>query len=247
MRLEGKIVLVTGAARNLGRAIALECAANGAHVAVNYARSADEAQTLVDEIRALGRDACAIQGDVGDYAQTDAMVKRTVAEFGRIDVLVNNAGLLLRSLLMMMEPQDFERVVRTNLLGAFHGVKAASRHMIKQRGGSIVNISSLAGQRGLVGQGAYSSSKAGMDSLTTIAAKELARYGVRVNGVAPGTVDTGMMGQLTEEVQQSYLRDIPLKRYGQPAEIARGVVFLASDDASYITGQTLTIDGGMVC
>jgi 3-oxoacyl-[acyl-carrier protein] reductase len=247
MKLENKVVVVTGASRNLGRTIAVECATRGADVVVNYCNSETEAQEVVTEIQSLGRRSVANKADVGDYAQADELLKQVVTDFGRVDVLVNNAGVLRRSLLMMMEPSEFEHVVRTNLLGSFHGTKAVSRHMIKQRGGCIVNVSSLAGQRGWPGQGAYSASKAGVDSLTTIAAKELARYGIRVNGVAPGTVDTGMMHTLPEDVQQGYLRDIPLRRYGAPEEIARGVAFLASDDASYITGHTLTIDGGMVC
>lgn len=247
MNLENRVVLVTGASRNLGRFIAIECAREGADVVVNFAKSEVEAEEVASEIRSLGRRSRAIGARVESYAEVEAMVKQVIDEFGRIDVLVNNAGILIRSLLMMMEPSDFSAVVNTNLVGTYHCIKAVSRHMIKARKGSIINISSLAGLRGLVGQGAYSASKGGVNSLTGVAAKELARYGIRVNGVAPGAIDTGMMTVFPEETHQKYLQSIPLARYGLPEEVARVVTFLASDASSYITGQTLTADGGMNC
>jgi 3-oxoacyl-[acyl-carrier protein] reductase len=247
MKLEKKIVFVTGAGRNLGRAMALECARCGADVVVHYSRSGAEAEAVVGEIRALGRRAMALQADVSDYAALDRAIGQAVQEFGRLDVLVNNAGVLKRSLLMMMDVAEFASVIDTNLVGAFHGIKAASRHMIKQRGGAIVNISSAAGERGMVGQGAYSASKGGLNVLTGVAAKELARYGIRVNAVAPGAIDTGMIRTLPEDFHAKYLKDIPLGRYGEPEEVARTVAFLASSEASYITGHTLTVDGGLLC
>jgi 3-oxoacyl-[acyl-carrier protein] reductase len=247
MKLENKVVFVTGASRNLGRAIALECARAGADVVVHYTRSEGEARQVASDIEALGRRALVVRADVANYGELDAAIVRCVKELGRIDVMVNNAGVLLRSLLMMMSADDFDTVIRTNLNGTFHGIKAASRHMIKQRAGVIVNVSSAAGERGMVGQGAYAASKGGVNLLTGVAAKELARYGIRVNGVAPGALDTGMIRALPEEFHEKYLKDIPLARYGDPGEVGRAIAFLASDEASYVTGQTLSVDGGLLC
>ena len=247
MKLSGKIVFVTGASRNLGRSIALECAKEGADVIVHCVNGVADAEAVVEEIKSMGRRAMSVQADVQNYKQFDAAIALTVKEFGRLDVLINNAGLLLRSLLMMMDVADFESVIKTNLVGAFHGMKAASRHMIKQRGGVIINVSSAAGERGMIGQGAYAASKGGLNVLTGVAAKELARYGIRINAVAPGAVDTGMIKTLPDDVHNDYLKLIPQGRYGRPEEIAKSVAFLASDEASYITGTTLTIDGGLLC
>lgn len=247
MKLAEKVVFITGAARGLGRAAAVECAREGADVVVHYTRSAGEAAQLVDEIRALGRRALAVQADVGDYPAIDHAITNAVNEFGRIDVLVNNAGVLIRSLLMTMDVADFATVIRTNLIGPFHCIKAVGRHMIKQKSGVIINLSSVAGERALVGQGAYGSSKGGIHVLTGTAAKEFARYNIRVNAVAPGAIDAGMTSSLPEEYNNKYVNDIPLKRYGKADEVAKAIVFLASNESSYITGHVLHIDGGLLC
>lgn len=247
MKLDNKVAFVTGASRNLGRAIALECARNGADIVVHYSINGELAAEVCEKVRELGRRAIAVQAPVEDYRQLDQAVVAAVATFGRIDVLVNNAGVLVRSLLMVMDIQEFERVIHTNLIGAFNGIKCVARHMIKQRAGAIVNVSSVAGARPMIGQGAYAASKAGLNVLTAVAAKELSRYGIRVNGVAPGAVNTGMINTLPEDVHANYLKMIPQGRYGDPEEVARATVFLASDDASYMTGTTITVDGGMQC
>jgi 3-oxoacyl-[acyl-carrier protein] reductase len=245
MDLSGKVVLVTGASRGLGQAIALRCAERGADVVVNYASSQEQAEEVAETIRAAGRRSRVIGAKVEDYDSVVSMMKQVVDEFGRIDVLVNNAGVLLRGLVMMCPPADFQTVLNTNITGAFHCIKAASRHMVSKRSGSIINISSVAGTRGLKGQGAYAASKAALNSLTTVAAKEFASYGIRVNGVAPGCIYAGMMKSFSEETKTDYLSGIPLGRYGDAAEIGDAVAFLASSASSYITGQILTVDGGM--
>lgn len=242
---DGQIALVTGASRGLGRVIALELAAAGADVVVNYAASQEAAEAVAETIRGLGRRAVAVRARVEDEAEVKAMFKRLRADFGRLDVLVNNAGILERSFLMTTESETFQKVLSINVLGAFHCLKAAARLMIRQRAGAVVNVSSLAGLRGLVGQGAYATSKSALHGLTTVAAKELARYGVRVNAVAPGVVDTGMMHDMSGISQEDYLAQIPLGRAAQPEEVARAIAFLASGAASYITGHVLPIDGGM--
>jgi 3-oxoacyl-[acyl-carrier protein] reductase len=245
MDLTNRVAVVTGASRSLGREIALELARRGADVVVNYAASAEPAEEVAAEIRGMGRRAFACHAPVQDFAAVKAMMQRAADELGRIDVLVNNAGVLRRSFLMMTSEEDFTETLAINLTGSFHCIKAVSRQMIKQRSGAIVNISSLAGLRGLVGQGAYAASKGGLHSLTVVAAKELSRYGVRVNAVAPGVIDIGMMNDFTAATQKDYLAQIPLGRPGRAEEVSRVVAFLASDDASYITGHVLPIDGGM--
>jgi 3-oxoacyl-[acyl-carrier protein] reductase len=244
--LTDKTVLVTGASRGIGRAIAVACARAGADVVVNYARSADEAAQVVDEVRSLGRRAEAVACDVSDLDSVQTMMKRAVGEFGRVDVLVNNAGVLLRGFLMMVPAADFASVLQTNTIGTFHCIKAVSRYMVQRRSGCIVNVSSLAGFRGLMGQGAYAASKAAVNSLTALAAKELAKYNIRVNAVAPGCIDAGMMKDFSDETRESYVGQIPMKRYGRAEEVAQAVIFLASDASSYITGHVLPVDGGML-
>lgn len=245
LELTGKVALVTGASRGIGRAVAAEMASKGATIALNYARNKEAAREAAEEIRALGAECEIYQADITDLATVMAMTRQVVARFGRLDILVNNAGILARSFLMMMPQAEFSNVMNTNVCGAFHCIKAVSPQMIKQRSGAIINMSSLAGAKGLVGQGAYAASKAALESLTRIASKELASYGVRVNAVAPGCIETGMMRTLNEATHEQYLRQIPLKRYGTSYEVAQCVSFLASSMSSYITGQIITVDGGM--
>ena len=246
MRLEGKAALVTGASRGIGREIALELARQGANVAINYAGSEAKANEVAEEIKAMGRKAFAIQGDVSDTEAVSAMVKETIGQFGSLDILVNNAGITRDNLLMRMKDDEWDDVININLKGVFLCTKAATRQMMKQRSGRIINIASIVGVMGNPGQANYVAAKAGVIGLTKTAAKELSSRNITVNAIAPGFITTDMTDKLTEEVKAEMLKVIPLARFGEPRDIAKAVVFLASDDASYMTGQTLHIDGGMV-
>lgn len=242
---EKKIAVVTGASRGIGRAIALELGRRGNFVVINYNGSADRAEAVKAEIEAAGGEACAMQCDVSDYGACEAFIKKVIQERKRIDILVNNAGVTRDGLLMQMKEEDFDAVLNTNLKGAFHTIRFASRQMLKQRSGRIINLSSVVGIRGNGGQVNYSASKAGIIGLTKSAAKELASRGVTVNAVAPGFIETEMTAVLPEETKAANLREIPLQKFGQPEDVAKTVAFLASDDAAYITGQVLCVDGGM--
>ncbi|MDR0137333.1 beta-ketoacyl-ACP reductase [Bacillus sp. HMSC76G11] len=244
--VEGKVALVTGASRGIGRAIALELAQNGANVAVNYAGSEAKANEVVDEIKALGREAFAVQADVSDSEAVAAMVKATVEQFGRLDILVNNAGITKDNLLMRMKDSEWDDVININLKGVFLTTKAVTRQMMKQRQGRIINIASIVGVSGNPGQANYVAAKAGVIGLTKTAAKELSSRNITVNAIAPGFITTDMTDKLTEEVKTEMLKQIPLARFGEPSDISNAVTFLASDKSSYITGQTIHIDGGMV-
>lgn len=246
MKLEGKVALVTGASRGIGREIAFELAREGAAVAVNYAGSEAKALNLVEEIKAIGRDAFAIQGDVSNSEAVTEMVKATIEMFGKLDILVNNAGITKDNLLMRMKESEWDDVININLKGVFLCTKAVTRQMMKQRSGRIINISSIVGVSGNAGQANYVAAKSGVIGLTKTAAKELSSRGITVNAVAPGFITTDMTDKLTEDVKTEMLKQIPLARFGEPKDIARTVVFLASEDSSYMTGQTLHIDGGMV-
>lgn len=244
--LENKIVLVTGGARGIGRAISLAFASEGAHVAfsdIELGNAADEALAL---IRAKSVRALALQSDVRDFAATQVVVDEVKKEFQRIDILVNNAGITRDNLLMRMTEEDWDLVLDTNLKGTFNYCRAVSKHMISQREGKIINISSVVGLIGNPGQVNYSASKAGMIGLTKTLAKELASRNIQVNAVAPGFVETSMTEKLTPQQRESLLTMIPMKRTAQPEEIAGVVVFLASPAARYITGQVLCVDGGLV-
>ncbi|MEW5321077.1 3-oxoacyl-[acyl-carrier-protein] reductase [Geobacillus thermoleovorans] len=244
--LEGKIALVTGASRGIGRAVALELARQGANVAVNYAGSEAKANEVAEAIRSLGREAIAVQADVARAEDVERMVKTTIDHFGRLDILINNAGITRDNLLMRMKEEEWDAVINTNLKGVFLCTKAATRPMMKQRYGRIVNIASVVGVIGNPGQANYVAAKAGVIGLTKTAARELASRNITVNAVAPGFITTDMTEALSPELKAEMLKQIPLARFGEPDDIARVVAFLASDAASYMTGQTLHVDGGMV-
>ena len=242
--LVGKVAIVTGASRGIGRAIALELARVGAKVAVNYASSSDAADKLVTQIVDAGGEAISICADVSKAEQIDALVSTVMDKWGRIDVLVNNAGITRDTLLLRMKLEDWQAVIDTNLTGVFLCTRAVSKIMLKQKSGRIVNIASVAGQMGNPGQANYSASKAGVIGFTKTVAKELSSRGITVNAVAPGFIATDMTNDLKAE---GILQFIPLGRYGQPEEVAGMVRFLVADPAAaYITGQTFNVDGGMV-
>ncbi|MCP3026155.1 3-oxoacyl-[acyl-carrier-protein] reductase [Halobacillus sp. A5] len=238
--------LVTGASRGIGRAIALELAANGAKVAVNYAGSEGKAEEVVQEIQANGGEAFKIQANVSNTEEVKNMVKEVVNQFGKLDILVNNAGITRDNLLMRMKEDEFDDVIDTNLKGVFVCTKGVTRQMMKQKYGRIINISSIVGVSGNPGQANYVAAKAGVIGLTKSNAKELASRNITVNAVAPGYITTDMTDQLTDEQREQMLSLIPLGRLGEGKDIASVVRFLASGDAGYITGQTIHVDGGMV-
>ncbi|MFD2333123.1 3-oxoacyl-[acyl-carrier-protein] reductase [Cohnella sp. GCM10020058] len=243
--LSGKAALVTGASRGIGRAIAIALAEAGCDVAVNYAGSEAAARETADAIEALGRKAILVQANVGKAAEFDAMVQRAIEAFGKLDILVNNAGITRDNLIMRMKEEEFDAVIETNLKGVFNGIKAVTRPMMKQRYGRIINISSVVGVLGNAGQANYVAAKAGVIGLTKSAARELASRGITVNAVAPGFIETDMTDKLPADLREAMLKDIPLGRMGTPEEIASSVLYLASDSASYMTGQTIHVDGGM--
>ena len=243
--MSNRTALVTGASRGIGRAICLELAKAGCNVVVNYAGSQEAAQLVVDECITLGVQAVAIQADVSCPEQAQHLVEQTIHLFGAIHILVNNAGITRDNLLMRMSEDDLDAVLNTNLKGAFHCMKAACRPMMKQRFGRIVNISSVVGVRGNAGQANYAASKAGLIGMSKSIAKELASRGVTVNCVAPGFIETDMTRVLSEAVTQQILTQIPMGALGQPEDIAHTVSFLCSEQAGYITGQVLCVDGGM--
>jgi 3-oxoacyl-[acyl-carrier protein] reductase len=242
--LKEKVAVITGASRGIGKAAALALAAQGAKVVVNYARSSEAAEAIVKAINATGGEAIAIQADVSKSAEVDNLIKQTLDKFGRIDVLVNNAGITQDTLLLRMKPEQWQAVIDLNLTGVFLCTKAVSKTMLKQRSGRIINIASVAGQMGNPGQANYSAAKAGVIGFTKTVAKELANRGVTVNAVAPGFIETDMTHDLQSE---EIIKFIPLGRYGKPEEVAGTIRFLASDPAAaYITGQVFNVDGGMV-
>ena len=246
MLLDGKTALVTGASRGIGRAIALRLAAEGARVAINYAGNVKAAEEVKAAIEAAGGTAILCRADVADSAAVEAMVADVAKAFGAIDILVNNAGITRDTLLMRMKDEDFAKVLDTNLKGVFYCTKAVAKLMMKKRAGRIVNMASVVGLVGNAGQTNYAAAKAGVIGFSKSAAKELASRGITVNAVAPGFIGTDMTADLPESVKEKALSDIPLGRAGQPEDVANAVLFLASEQASYITGQVVHVDGGMV-
>ena len=244
-RLDGKRALVTGASRGIGRAIALRLAAEGASVAVNYHSGENEAASVVSEITASGGTAIAFQASVASAEEANRLVDATVEALGGIDILVNNAGITRDNLLMRLSEDDWDAVLDTNLKGAFLCTKAAIRPMLRQRSGRIVNMSSIVAITGNPGQANYTAAKAGLIGFTKTIAREVASRGITVNALAPGFIETQMVEAIPEDLRKQILERIPLGQFGTPDDVARSVVFLASDDGAYITGQVIGIDGGL--
>ncbi len=245
MRLENRVAIVTGAGRGIGRAVAQTLAAEGAKVAVNYSRSAEAAEQVVAAIREAGGEALAVQADVADPDQVQALIDATRERFGRVDILVNNAGVTRDKLVLRMSVADWDAVLDTNLKGAFLCARAVAPLFVKQRSGVIVNVGSVIGRVGGAGQANYSASKAGMVGLTKALAKELGSRNIRVNAVAPGFIETDMTEALKPEQREATLKQVPLGRFGRPEDVARVVAFLCTEDAAYIQGEVISIDGGL--
>ena len=243
--LENKVALVTGAGRGIGRAIAIALAKEGAEVVVNYNGSEERAKEVKQTIEENGGKASIYKCNVSDFEACEAMIKDIVKEHGRLDILVNNAGITKDGLIMKMKEEDFDSVLNVNLKGTFNTIRHSARQMLRQKSGKIINISSVSGILGNAGQANYAASKAGVIGLTKTMARELGSRGITVNAIAPGFVDTEMTGVLSEEIRENACRRIILGRFGKPEDIANVAVFLASDKADYITGQVISVDGGM--
>ena len=245
MTLKDKVAIVTGGSRGIGKAIVEEFAREGANVAFNFLKSEDKALELKKKIKGMGREVLTFRQDVKNYEAIKVMVEGVKVHFGRLDIIVNNAGILRDKALMLMEEQDWEDVIATNLSGAFNLVRAAIVTFMKQKSGNIINLTSVAGIKGMPRQVNYSASKAGIIGLTKALAREVGPYNVRVNAIAPGFIDTDMVSGLKDEYKQEILNRIPLKRFGKAEEVAKIATFLASSRSKYITGQVVTIDGGL--
>ena len=244
--LAGKVALVTGASRGIGKAIACKLAREGAKVIINYNGSKEKAEAVKSEIEAAGGQAEVYQCDVSDYTACETFIQTVIKEEGSLDILVNNAGITKDGLLMKMSEEDFDKVLDTNLKGAFNTIRFASRHMLKQKCGRIIYMYSVVGVSGNAGQANYAASKAGVIGLTKAAARELASRGITVNAIAPGFIETDMTDVLSDKVKEASEAQIPLGHFGKPEDVAAAAAFLASEEAGYITGQVLHVDGGMV-
>ena len=245
MKLEQQVALVTGAGRGIGKAIAKALAADGAMVIINYHGSEQKAAETVREIEEAGGRAIALRCNISDFNACKEMIDKVISEQGRLDILVNNAGITRDGLLMKMSEEDFDSVIETNLKGAFNCIRHAARQMIKQRGGRVINISSVSGVLGNARQANDRASKAGIIGLTKAAARELASRGITVNAIAPGFITTDMTDALSESIKTSVTETIPMKKFGRPEDVAQTALFLASQEAGYITGQVICVDGGM--
>ncbi len=244
--LDSKVAIVTGGSRGIGREIVLTLAASGANVVINYVENKELAEKVAEEVKGMGRDVLVVKADVSSGEDVDNLVSATMEKFGRIDILINNAGITRDNLLIRMKEEDWDKVIDTNLKSVFLTSKAISKIMIKQRAGKIVNISSVVASLGNAGQANYVAAKAGVIGLTKTLARELASRNINVNAVAPGFIQTDMTAKLSDEMKEKLLEQIPLARLGTPKDIANMVKFLVSDEASYMTGQLIHVDGGMV-
>lgn len=244
--LTGKVALVTGGSRGIGAAIVKKLASQGAKVVINYLFDLEEANALLSEIIELGGEGSVVIGDVSDFESSKAMIDACYEKYGRLDVLVNNAGITKDSLMMRMSEADFDSVINVNLKGTWNAIKHSTKKFMKQRSGSIINISSVVGIMGNPGQVNYVASKAGIIGLTKTLSKEFGPRGITVNAIAPGFIQTPMTDVLSDEVKQAMMDSIPLKQFGTPNDIANAVAFLASDEARYITGQVISVNGGMI-
>lgn len=245
MRLEGKVALVTGASRGIGRAVAVKLGIQGAFVYINFSRNESDALETLRMIRKAGTEGRLCRFDVSDFNATHLAIKKIIDEKGRLDILINNAGITGIGLLARMEEKDWDRVVDTNLKGAFNCCRAVSRYMMKQRSGRIVNLTSVVAEAGVAGQPGYAASKAGIIGLTKSLAKELAARNICINAVSPGLIETGMTTDLIAKHESSVKEQIPLKRFGTPEDVAGVIAFLVSEEASYITGQVIRVNGGL--
>ncbi len=244
--LKGKTAIITGAGRGIGKAIALKLASFGANIVINDIASSVDADETEKQLEALGCETLVYKCDVRNYDEVSEMVKATIERFGSVDILVNNAGITRDNLIMRMDEKDFDDVIAINLKGAFNCIKAVTRPMMKQRSGSIINMASVVGVMGNAGQANYCASKAGLIGLTKSTARELASRGIRANAIAPGFIESAMTDKLSDDVKEQYFKSIPLARFGKTDDIANTVAFLASDMSSYITGQVINIDGGLL-
>ncbi len=246
LELSGKAAVVTGSSRGIGRAIALRLASEGASVVVNYNRNRDAAGQVVEQARSCGVEAVAVEADISSAAGAEAVVRAALDSFGRLDILVNNAGITRDMLLLRLSEEDWDAVLTTNLKSAYMTSRLATRHMLRNRWGRIVNISSVVGLMGNSGQANYAAAKAGLIGLTKSIAREFGGKGITANAIAPGYIETDIVAELPQNIKEALLTQIPAGRYGRPEEVADVVAFLASDRAAYINGQTLNVDGGLV-